>query len=330
MAIRAAFKAAEYGKQVAVLVPTTVLAEQHGRTFSARFRAYPFRIESLSRFRTGKETREILDDVAEGRVDIVIGTHRILSEDVQFKDLGLVVIDEEQRFGVEHKQRLLRFRSTSDVLTLSATPIPRTLHMAMLGLRDISSLTTAPLDRRSIVTEVTPYNEQRIKQAIARELARQGQVYFVHNRVGDIASVANRIRKLAPGARVDMPRADAQSRARAGRAIHATGDRHPRLDHDHRERHRHPHREHHVHQQRPELRSLDLHQLRGRVGRHKHRAYCYMLLPPDKTINEDGMGASRRSRTSRCSIRFGSVDLEIRGAGSCSAPAVGTHRHRRA
>ena len=202
IAIRAAFKAIEYGKQVAVLVPTTVLAEQHARTFSERMADYPFRIESLSRFKTGKEQMAILQDIDQGRIDITVGTHRLLSKDVQFSDLGLVIVDEEQRFGVEHKQRLLEFRLTADVLTLTATPIPRTLHMAMLGLRDISSLSTPPLDRRAIVTEVIPYDERRIKQAILRELNRDGQVFFVHNRVYNIQAVANNIRRLVPHAKV--------------------------------------------------------------------------------------------------------------------------------
>ncbi|MBM4112224.1 MAG: DEAD/DEAH box helicase, partial [Phycisphaerae bacterium] len=202
VAIRGAFKAVEFGKQVAVLVPTTVLAEQHERTFRERFAGYPFRIESLSRFKTSAEQRAILDDAAAGRVDVLIGTHRLLSADVRLKDLGLVVVDEEQRFGVEHKQRLLEFRVTADVLTLSATPIPRTLHMALLGLRDISSLTTPPPDRRAIVTEVIPWNDRRILQAIRRELAREGQIFFVHNRVRSIERVADRVRSLVPEARV--------------------------------------------------------------------------------------------------------------------------------
>jgi transcription-repair coupling factor (superfamily II helicase) len=202
LAIRAAFKACEFGKQVAVLVPTTVLAEQHEGTFRQRFAGYPFRVESLSRFKTDAEAREILEKVRKGQVDVIIGTHRILSADVQFADLGLVIIDEEQRFGVEHKESLLRLRLTVDVLTLSATPIPRTLHMAMLGIRDISSLTTPPLDRRAIVTEVIPYNERRIQQAVARELSRDGQIFFVHNRVHDIRSVADEVRRLAPDAEI--------------------------------------------------------------------------------------------------------------------------------
>ncbi|MEO1498893.1 MAG: DEAD/DEAH box helicase, partial [Planctomycetota bacterium] len=174
LAIRAAFKACEFGKQVAVLVPTTVLAEQHERTFRSRFADYPFKIESLSRFKTTKEANNILARLRKGQVDLVIGTHRLISKDVKFADLGLVIIDEEQRFGVEHKERLLQLRMTADVMTLSATPIPRTLHMSMLGIRDISSLATAPADRQSIVTEVIPFNQKRIKQAIDRELAREG------------------------------------------------------------------------------------------------------------------------------------------------------------
>ena len=321
VSIRAAFKAVEFGKQVAVLVPTTVLAEQHERTFRARFRAYPFRIESLSRFKTLGEARKIVEDVAEGRVDVVIGTHRILSEDVRFKDLGLVIIDEEQRFGVEHKQRLLRFRSTADVLTLSATPIPRTLHMSMLGLRDISSLTTAPLDRRAIVTEVTPYNEKRIRQAIARELAREGQVFFVHNRVSDISRVAARIAELAPGARVDYGHGQMSPRdlekvmlrfiRRETDILVSTTIIESGID-------------------IPSANTMfindaqnfglsDLHQLRGRVGRHKHRAYCYLLLPPDKTIREDGMKRLKAIEDFSmlgAGFKIAMRDLEIRGAGN--------------
>ncbi|HEX4125603.1 MAG TPA: DEAD/DEAH box helicase, partial [Tepidisphaeraceae bacterium] len=183
LAMRAAFKAVEYGKQVAILVPTTVLAEQHYRSFKERMASYPFAIDSISRFKTAGQQRQTLKQLAAGQIDILIGTHRLLSKDVNFADLGMVVIDEEQRFGVTHKERLKTMRKTVDVLTMSATPIPRTLHMSMLGLRDISSLTTAPQDRRSIVTEVMAYDPQRVKAAILRELNRDGQVYFVHNRV---------------------------------------------------------------------------------------------------------------------------------------------------
>ena len=202
VAIRGAFKAVEFGKQVAVLVPTTVLAEQHERTFRGRMADYPFRIASLSRFKTAAEQRNTLQQLQRGEVDVLIGTHRILSRDVKFADLGLVIIDEEQRFGVEHKNKLLQLRLTAEVLTLTATPIPRTLHMSMVGLRDISSLTTAPVDRRAIVTEVVPYDNQRIKHALVRELSREGQAYFVHNRVHNIQTVADDLQKLVPDARI--------------------------------------------------------------------------------------------------------------------------------
>ena len=186
MAMRAAFKAMEYGKQVAVLVPTTVLAEQHYRSFTERMANYPFVVDSISRYKSAKEQKDTLKKLANGEVDLLIGTHRLISKDVKFADLGLVVIDEEQRFGVTHKERLKQMRKTVDVLTMSATPIPRTLHLSMVGLRDISSLTTAPQDRRSVVTEVMPFDRQRVKLAILRELQREGQVYFVHNRVSNI------------------------------------------------------------------------------------------------------------------------------------------------
>ncbi|MDX2018237.1 MAG: transcription-repair coupling factor [Planctomycetota bacterium] len=322
LAIRAAFKAAEAGKQVAVLVPTTVLAEQHERTFRARFAGYPFRVESLSRFKTDGEAREILQKLAEGAVDIVIGTHRILSQDVVFKELGLVIIDEEQRFGVEHKERLLRLRLTVDVLTLSATPIPRTLHMAMLGIRDISSLATPPLDRRAIVTEVIPYNEKRVSQAIARELAREGQVYYVHNRVYDIQSVADQVLKLSPeGTRIvvghgqmsphDLEEVMLKFMRRQADILVSTTIIESGIDNptantiiiDHADR----------------FGLAELHQLRGRVGRSKHRAYCYLLLPPDRTVKEIAqkrLKALEQYAMLGAGFKIAMRDLEIRGAGN--------------
>ncbi|MEE2682150.1 MAG: transcription-repair coupling factor [Planctomycetota bacterium] len=321
VAIRAAFKAVEFGKQVAVLVPTTVLAEQHERTFAARFRAYPFRVESLSRFKTLGEAKTIIQDIAAGRVDVVIGTHRILSQDMRFKDLGLVIIDEEQRFGVEHKQRLLRFRTTADVLTLSATPIPRTLHMSMLGLRDISSLTTAPLDRRAIVTEVTAYNEPRIAQAISRELARDGQVFFVHNRVSDLGDVAAKIQKLAPGARVDFGHGQMSARElervmlrfirRETDILVSTSIIESGIDIATANTI--------IINNAQNFGLSDLHQLRGRVGRHKHRAYCYLLLPPDRTVAEDSMKRLKAIEDFSmlgAGFKIAMRDLEIRGAGN--------------
>ncbi|GAB4386704.1 MAG: transcription-repair coupling factor [Phycisphaerales bacterium] len=321
LAIRAAFKACEFGKQVAVLVPTTVLAEQHERTFSSRFRDYPFRVESLSRFKTQKEMNDILRDLRKGQVDVVIGTHRLLSKDVRFADLGLVIIDEEQRFGVEHKERLLQLRMVVDVLTLSATPIPRTLHMAMLGLRDISSLTTPPLDRRAIVTEVIPYNKQRIARAIARELAREGQVYFVHNRVHNIMSVADEIRELAPSARIvvghgQMPARELEEvmltfMRRQADILVSTTIIESGIDI--------PTANTMIINDADRFGLADLHQLRGRVGRYKHRAYCYLLLPVDRNVTEVAqkrLKAIEEYSMLGAGFKIAMRDLEIRGAGN--------------
>jgi transcription-repair coupling factor (superfamily II helicase) len=321
VAIRAAFKACEFGRQVAVLVPTTVLAEQHERTFRSRFADYPFKVESLSRFKTGSEINACLRALRKGEVDVVIGTHRLLSRDVRFADLGLVVVDEEQRFGVEHKEALLRLRMTVDVLTLSATPIPRTLHMAMLGLRDISSLTTPPLDRRAIVTEVIPYNAHRIKQAIDRELAREGQIYFVHNRVHNIQTVADEIHKLAPGARIvvghgQMPPKELEEvmlafMRREADILVSTTIIESGIDN--------PAANTMVINDADRFGLADLHQLRGRVGRSKHRAYCYMLLPPDRTVKEVAqkrLKAIEQYSMLGAGFKIAMRDLEIRGAGN--------------
>lgn len=321
VAIRAAFKAAEFGKQVAVLVPTTVLAEQHENTFRDRFRDYPFRIESISRFKTGQAQKQILEELRKGQIDIIIGTHRLLSKDVKFADLGLVVIDEEQRFGVEHKHKLLEFRATADVLTMSATPIPRTLHMSLLGLRDISSLSTPPLDRRAIVTEVISANKNRIRQAMERELAREGQIFFVHNRVQSIDDVAAQVQKLAPNARVivghgQMPARQLESvmlkfmRREADILVCTTiiesGIDIPTantmfINDAHR------------------FGLSELHQLRGRVGRYKHRAYCYLILPRDRVISEVAMkrlSALENFSMLGAGFKIALRDLEIRGAGN--------------
>lgn len=321
VAIRAAFKAVEYGKQVAILVPTTILAEQHERTVRGRMADYPFRIESLSRFKTGTEQTQILEALARGEVDIIVGTHRLLSEDVKFADLGLVIIDEEQRFGVEHKNRLLQLRLTAEVLTLSATPIPRTLHMAMLGLRDISSLSTAPMERRAVVTEVIPFDRERIRRAIIRELNREGQIYFVHNRVFDIQSFADDIRRLVPDARMvvghgQMPGHELEQvmlkfvRREADVLICTTiiesGLDIPTANTIFIDRADH-------------FGLADLHQLRGRVGRYKHRAYCYLLLPEDRPLTDK---ASQRLRAIEqysmlgAGFKIAMRDLEIRGAGN--------------
>jgi transcription-repair coupling factor (superfamily II helicase) len=321
LAIRAAFKACEFGKQVAVLVPTTVLAEQHERTFRSRFAGYPFRVESLSRFKTDAEQRVILEAVRKGQVDLVIGTHRLLSKDVHFADLGLVVIDEEQRFGVEHKDELLRLRLTVDVLTLSATPIPRTLHMALLGLRDISSLTVAPADRRAIVTEVMMWNEKRLQQVIARELARDGQVYFVHNRVHDIQSIADNVQKLAPDAKIVIGHGQMEAKELEevilkfvrGQAdiLVATTIIESGIDI--------PTANTMIIHEADRYGLADLHQLRGRVGRSKHRAYCYLVLPENRQLTDVArkrLMAIEQFSMLGAGFKIAMRDLEIRGAGN--------------
>ncbi|MBL4591169.1 MAG: DEAD/DEAH box helicase, partial [Phycisphaerales bacterium] len=321
LAIRAAFRAVESGKQVAVLVPTTVLAEQHEQSFRQRFADYPFTVASLSRFKTTKEIKQTLKDVQLGRVDILIGTHRILSKDVHFADLGLVVIDEEQRFGVEHKERLLQLRLSVHVLTLSATPIPRTLHMSMLGLRDISSLTTPPVDRRAVVTEVIPYNTQRIQRAIQRELAREGQVYFVHNRVHNIESVADKIAELAPGAEIvighgqmnphDLEGVMVKFMKRRADILVCTTIIESGIDN--------PTANTMIINDADRFGLSDLHQLRGRVGRSHHRAYCYMLLPEDRTVKEAAqkrLKAIEQYSMLGAGFKIAMRDLEIRGAGN--------------
>ena len=321
LAIRAAFKAVEAGRQVAVLVPTTVLAEQHERTFRQRFADYPFRVESLSRFKSTKDIKRTIEDLKLGRVDVVVGTHRILSKDIRFANLGMVVIDEEQRFGVEHKEALLRLRLTVDVLTLSATPIPRTLHMSMLGLRDISSLTTPPVDRRSIVTEVIPYNTHRVTRAIQRELAREGQVYFVHNRVHNIESVADNIRQLVPGAKViighgqmagnDLEQVMRKFMTRQADILVSTTIIESGIDI--------PTANTMIINDADRFGLSELHQLRGRVGRSHQRAYCYLLLPEDRTVKEVAqkrLKAIEEYSMLGAGFKIAMRDLEIRGAGN--------------
>lgn len=321
LAVRAAFKAAEFGKQVAVLVPTTVLAEQHERTFRERFAAYPFRVESISRYKTTAEANSTLKALRKGEVDVIIGTHRLLSKDVRFADLGLVVIDEEQRFGVEHKEQLLRLRTEADVLTLSATPIPRTLHMAMLGLRDISSLTTPPAERQSVVTEVMPFDRTRIEQAIARELAREGQVFFVHNRVKDIKARAAEVQGLAPEANIvighgQMPGGQLEEVMlkfvrREADILVSTTIIESGIDQ--------PSANTMVIADADNFGLADLHQLRGRVGRSSRRAYCYLLLPEDgilSAVAKKRLAAVEQYAMLGAGFKIAMRDLEIRGAGN--------------
>ena len=287
LAMRAAFKAVENGKQVAVLVPTTVLCVQHGRTFTERFADFPICIEVLNRFRTPREAKDIIARTRAGKVDILIGTHRLLSGDLGFKDLGLLIIDEEQRFGVEHKEKLKKLRINVDVLTMTATPIPRTLHMALLGLRDISSLATPPLDRRSIVTTVTGYNNELIRRAVYRELNRQGQVFFVHNRVQSIEKKAWELQKLVGDAKIAIAHGQmAKTELEKAMIEFVLGDVdvlvcttiiESGLDI--------PNANTILINDADRFGLAEMHQLRGRVGRYKHRAYAYMLLPTSRPVS---------------------------------------------
>ena len=330
VAMRAAFKAVEFGKQVAILVPTTVLCEQHEDTLRQRMAGYPFLIESVSRFKTAGEVKKVLERARAGRVDVLIGTHRLLSKDVQFADLGLVVIDEEQRFGVEHKERLKKLRLTVDILTMTATPIPRTLHMSLLGIRDISNLATPPSDRRSVVTEVIPHDKARIKQALQRELARDGQVFFVHNKIHNIQSIADEIRQLVPDARIVI--GHGQMHEHELEAVMHKFIRHEAdilvsttiiesgIDI--------PNANTMFINEAENFGLSDLHQLRGRVGRYKHRAYCYLLLSPDKTIRDQAakrLKAMEEYASLGAGFKIALRDLEIRGSGNILGPEQSGH-----
>jgi transcription-repair coupling factor (superfamily II helicase) len=321
VAMRAAFKAVDNGFQVALLVPTTILAEQHYHTFLERFAEFPFDIARLSRFCSAQEERDILQRLAAGRIDILIGTHRLASRDVQFHNLGLVIIDEEQRFGVEVKERLKTLRSTVDVLTMTATPIPRTLHMSLVGVRDISNLETAPEERMAVETRLSRFDRELIRHAVMRELNRGGQIFFVHNRVEDIEVVANKLRQNVPEARIDiahgqMPE-DELERVMIDFVAHrfdlllATTIVESGLDI--------PNANTIFIDEADRYGLADLHQLRGRVGRYKHRAYCYLLLDPHKHITPN---AAKRLRAIEEYSEMGAGfalamrDLEIRGTGN--------------
>jgi len=321
VAMRAAFKAVDAGRQVAILVPTTVLCEQHFRSFSERMAEFPVNIASLNRFKSTKEVRDTLQGLAAGTIDICIGTHRLVSKDVKFKDLGLLVIDEEQRFGVEVKELLKHMRLEVDVLTLSATPIPRTLHMSLVGVRDISNLETPPQDRQAVETHICRWNKELIRSAIIRELNRDGQIYFVHNRVYNIESIADQIRSLVPEATVDVvhgqmseePMELAMMNFVQGRTdvLVATTIIESGLDI--------PNANTIFINQANNYGLADMHQLRGRVGRYKHRAYCYLLLDEGKSLTPQ---ASRRLKAIEefselgAGFKIAMRDLEIRGAGN--------------
>ena len=321
LAMRAAFKAVLAGKQVALLVPTTILAMQHYHTFAERFADYPVFVDVLSRFKTPAEQRATLGRVAHGQVDILIGTHRILSADVHFRDLGLVVIDEEQRFGVEHKERLKNLRATVDVLTMTATPIPRTLHMAMLGIRDISTLETPPQDRIAIRTQVTRPRPKLIRDAILRELARDGQIFFVHNRVHNIQDVANGLRALVPEARFVVGHGQMhEHELEAVMTQFVNGDTDVLVSTTIIESGLDIPRANTIFVNRADCFGLaDLHQLRGRVGRYKHRAHAYFLLPADVPLTQTAvhrLKAIEDFDELGAGFRIAMRDLEIRGAGN--------------
>ena len=321
IAIRAAFKAVQDGKQVAVLVPTTLLVQQHSKTFAERYAGFPIKVAGLSRFNTAKESKEILQELAAGSVDVVVGTHRILSTDVQFKDLGLVIVDEEQRFGVEQKESLKKMRTTVDVLAMSATPIPRTLEMAVTGIREMSTITTPPEERHPILTYVGPAEDAQIKAAIHRELLRDGQIFYIHNRVESIDRAASKLQELVPEARIRIAHGQ-MSEGQLEDVILAFWNRdfdvlvcttivESGLDIANANT---------LIVERAENFGLSqLHQLRGRVGRGRDRAYAYFLYPPDQPLSEvaiDRLKTIASNTDLGSGMRVALKDLEIRGAGN--------------
>ncbi len=321
VAIRATFKSVLAGKQVAILVPTTVLAQQHYNTFRERVADYPVRVEMLSRFRTRREQDQVISDLARGVVDVVIGTHRLLQEDVVFKDLGLVVVDEEQRFGVMHKEKLKQMRKMVDVLTLTATPIPRTLYLALTGARDMSTIETPPQDRLPVETIIAAYDERLIRDAMQRELNRGGQVFYLHNRIFDILAVAAKIRTLVPRARVEVGHGQMEAgelEEVMGRFISGQSDIllsttiiESGIDI--------PNANTIIIDRADRFGLSDLYQLRGRVGRYKHQAYAYLLIPRHAGLLADArkrINAIQQFSKPGSGFKIAMRDLEIRGAGN--------------
>ncbi|MBM3324651.1 MAG: transcription-repair coupling factor, partial [Calditrichaeota bacterium] len=321
VAMRASFKAVMDGKQVAVLVPTTVLAQQHFRVFRERFKTWPVQVEVVSRFRTPKEVSRVLERTSEGQVDVLIGTHRLLSKDVKFKDLGLLIIDEEHRFGVVQKEKLKSLKTNVDVLTLSATPIPRTLHMALMGARDMSHITTAPPGRLPIETDIIPWSEAVIRDAILHELQRGGQVFFIHNRIQSIESIHRMLRRLLPSVRFAVAHGQMAEAALSRVMIDFLEGRYDvlistmivesGLDM--------PNVNTMIVNRADRFGLAQLYQLRGRIGRSSRKAYAYFLVPPRF---EMGRTASQRLATLASFDSLGAGfqiamrDLEIRGAGN--------------
>ncbi|MET0050922.1 MAG: TRCF domain-containing protein, partial [Candidatus Thiodiazotropha sp.] len=320
VAMRAAFVATQGNRQVVVLVPTTLLAQQHYQNFADRFADWPIRVESLSRFRTGKQQQQVLDGLAAGKIDIVVGTHKLLSEGVKFHNLGLVIIDEEHRFGVRHKERLKALRSEVDLLTLTATPIPRTLNMAMSGMRDLSIIATPPALRHPVKTFVSQWNDNLIREAIQRELKRGGQIYFLHNEVNTIENMAQRLETLMPGMRLQIAHGQMRERQLEGimrdfyhqrfsllvcTTIVESGIDVPTANTI-------------IINRADKLGLAQLHQIRGRVGRSHHRAYAYLLAPPPGSMTSDAkkrLEAIESLEDLGAGFTLATHDLEIRGAG---------------
>ena len=321
IAVRAAFKAVQEGKQVAVLVPTTLLVQQHHATFAERMSGFPVRLEALSRFQTDKEAREISTGLAEGSVDIVIGTHRLLNPDIRVKDLGLIVVDEEQRFGVEHKEQMKQLRTSVDVLSMSATPIPRTLEMAITGIREMSTIATPPEERHPVLTYVGAYEDRQVTAAIRRELLRDGQVFYIHNRVQSIEKAAAKLQQLVPEARI------ATAHGQMGEhqleqvmldfwekrfdVLVCTTIVESGLDVSNANTM--------IIERADTLGLSQLHQLRGRVGRSRERAYAYFLYPPEKPLTEtahERLATLAQHSDLGGGMAIAMKDLEIRGAGN--------------
>ena len=321
IAVRAAFKAVQDGKQVAVLVPTTLLAQQHFATFTNRYAGFPLKVAGLSRFNTSKEINEALDGLETGNIDVVIGTHRLLSDDVKFRDLGLIIVDEEQRFGVEHKEKLKKLRASVDVLAMSATPIPRTLEMAITGIREMSTIATPPEERHPVLTYVGAYDDKQVAAAIHRELLRDGQVFYIHNRVESIDDTAARIRRLVPEARVAVAHGQMNETAleqvviafwnRDFDVLVCTTIVENGIDVANANT---------LIVERADVFGLSqLHQLRGRVGRSRERAYAYFLYPADKPLTElalDRLTTIAKNTELGAGMQVALKDLEIRGAGN--------------
>ena len=321
VAMRAAFKVVLDKKQVAVLVPTTILAQQHLQTFQERFKEYPVTIDMVNRFRTPREQKNTLEKLKRGEVDIIIGTHRLLSKDVEFASLGLIVVDEEQRFGVKHKEKLKKLRNSVDILTLTATPIPRTLHFSLMGVRDLSVIETPPLDRLAVKTFIRKFDEEVIRDAILREVDRGGQVFFVHNKIHSIHSIAELIRKLVPGVRIDIAHGqlpehqlekvmkgflDKEIDVLLSTSIVESGLDIPSANTI-------------IINRADQFGLAQLYQLRGRVGRYKHQAYAYLLIPSTQVLSEEArkrLAAMEELSELGAGFQLAARDMEIRGVGN--------------